>query len=751
MKKATKIPLLLLAILAVLLIIAQTTVSPITRHYLNTHGPELIGRRVAVDKLWINLFTASIEVKGITLYEKDGGEAFVACGEFATQIRLLPLLQKQFIVSRIAFDHLVTRLTQQGDTFNFDDIITRFSGDTATTASAEPSEWAVGIYNISLRNTQLTYNDLSMGSHWNMDHITLDIPGFYLSGQTTNAGLNLEFPDGGSLASSIGYDHAAGTYELSLALRDFTVAGLLPYFRQSLNISSLNGLLGADVRIKGQTASVLNSDLSGQTWLKGFSMTDVEKEQVVSIDSLTLAVEQLNLVQSRYLLNDLSLYGVRTRYALYADSTHSFSHLFPEEKVAETTAVADTSSVPFTFRLDRLSLRNGQVDITDHTPVTPFLYALSNIELDATQIDLANHCALTAKATLNNAGTARIRWTGSASDMSYHNLTIELRNVNMTHFSPYTLSIFGYPFTQGTLSFSGQNIIRDRKLQGTNHLDIFTPKVDKKNKDIKAEYNIPLRTGLYVLTDRSGRMKMDLPVAGDIDSPAFSYKHIIIKAIVNTLVKVTVSPIKSLASAMGLAADGMESIAFDPLRVDFTSEQYTQMATLNRILQEKPELRMTLTPRYNYDKALADESLAQLKLACYLAANPTKAALSLEMLEQESALSVDSRSPALNQFADSLLLAAGKPAGKEIAAKALALYSPTAADKLTERMQVRNTLMADHLKTSLGLPDSLFTIQAVAPDSLRSYRESNRYEVSLTIEGETNPTEAEAEVILREE
>ncbi len=741
MQKRIKIPVVILTVAAAIVIVVQLAISPIVKNYINHHGLELVGRRVVVEKLFLNLFTASIDLEGVTIYEADGEKPFLTCGEFATRLRLFPLLQKQFIISRISFDNLAARLIQQSNRFNFDDIVAHYSGDITATTTPKPSDWGIGIYNISLRNAELTYNDLSLGGHWAMDNITLDIPGFYLSGQTTNAGLQLDFPDGGSLASAIVYDHAGGTYDLTLSLRDFTISGLLPYFRQSLHISSLNGLLGGDIHIKGQTNSVLNSDLSGYTWLNRFTMIDNQERQVVAVDSITVAIEQVNLMQSRYLLNDLSIYGLVTHYELYADSTHSFNNLFPEETATAATAdadAADTTAAPMTFRLDHVALRNGKVALTDHTPYTPFRYDISNIEMDATQIDLANHCSLTAKATLNNAGTARIRWTGSPSDMSYHNLTLELRNVNMSHFTPYTVSMFGYPFTQGTLAFSGQNIIRNRKLEGTNHLDIHAPKVDKKKKDLKPEYNIPLRTGLYVLTDRSGRMQMDFPVKGDIDSPEFSYKHIIIKAIVNTLVKVTVSPVKSLATAMGMSSDQMDYIEFDPSRVDFTSEQYNKMTSLNRMMQEKPELRLSLTPYFNYDKALADEALAQLKLAYYLHNNPTKAAMSLEMLEQESALAVDSRSLQLNQFADSLLAAAGKPVERDLTAKAKDLYTQTAADKLTERMQARNLLMADHLKTSLGLPDTVFSVRTMPIDSLRSYKGGNRYLVSLTLEGETN-------------
>ena len=76
---------------------------------------------------------------------------------------------------------------------------------------------------------------------------------------------------------------------------------------------------------------------------------------------------------------------------------------------------------------------------------------------------------------------------------------------------------------------------------------MFEPKVDKKRREIKAEMNIPLKLGLYVLKDKKGHVKMDLPVRGSLDSPEFSYRKIVLKAIGNVLLKVVTAPFSFLS------------------------------------------------------------------------------------------------------------------------------------------------------------------------------------------------------------
>ena len=85
---------------------------------------------------------------------------------------------------------------------------------------------------------------------------------------------------------------------------------------------------------------------------------------------------------------------------------------------------------------------------------------------------------------------------GSLQNLDNHNLMVALSNINLKDFTPYCEHFTAYPLTGGNLTFRSQNIIADRFLNGTNHLDIFQCEVDKKRKDLEPEFKIPLKLGL---------------------------------------------------------------------------------------------------------------------------------------------------------------------------------------------------------------------------------------------------------------
>ncbi len=737
MKKQSKRLIVTLSVAVAIMAAIQIAVPPIAKHYISTHGEELVGRRVEIGALWINLFTTSITAKNVTIYEPDGCSPFVSCDNFRTRIRLFPMLAKRFIIQRISFEGAEFNIVQQGESFNFDDIVEHFAGDTTAPAQPVARSWDVGIYNIGLHRSDLVYKNITVGSRWELRHLRLDIPGFYLSSENTDMGLNLDFPEGGSLASNIVYDNMHNRYELALTLKDFSIEGLLPYLKESMDVSELRGWLSADLRIKGHTDNVMDFDVSGTGVLRGFNLRDGQSREVVSADSVTTRIAGVNPAAERYLLDELSIYGIRSHYELNADSTHNFSRLMKNEPSGVQPDAAGTAAVHRKIHIGHLTVLGGRFDFTDHTPVEKFHYSINNIGVSATDFDPDRHCSITAKATLNGTGSTTVRWMGNPSDEGNHNLTVELHNIDMAAFSPYTVSMFGYPFSGGTLSFTGQNVVRDGKLDGTNHIDIYSPRLDKKRKDVKPGYKIPLRTGIYVLTDRSGHMRLDVPVSGDIDSPQFSYGRIITGAIVNTLIKAVTSPAKYIAEMMGLGGDRIEYIEIDPLQSEFNSEQYAKLGQLGKIVREKPDLRLTFTGSFNFDQAAEREALLELKRTFYLRNDPANAGMELEMIQEESVSAIDSKSKPLAAYADSLLKASGKPVRGDIVAKSKALFREKAEQRLSERMLARNMLLYSHMAARLGLPDTAFVVRTLPLDSLRCYKGRNCYAVGLNLRGES--------------
>ena len=60
-----------------------------------------------------------------------------------------------------------------------------------------------------------------------------------------------------------------------------------------------------------------------------------------------------------------------------------------------------------------------------------------------------------------------------------------------------------------------------------------------------------MKLAVALLKDRDGKIELDIPVSGDLNDPKFSVGGIILKVIVNLLVKAATSPFALLSAVFG--------------------------------------------------------------------------------------------------------------------------------------------------------------------------------------------------------
>lgn len=58
-----------MSVLAVLIIALALTISPLAKNYIQKHSKELIGRKVVIKNLHLNIFTGRLEVDSLQMYE----------------------------------------------------------------------------------------------------------------------------------------------------------------------------------------------------------------------------------------------------------------------------------------------------------------------------------------------------------------------------------------------------------------------------------------------------------------------------------------------------------------------------------------------------------------------------------------------------------------------------------------------------------------------------------------------------------
>lgn len=771
MKRWVKITLIAAGTLLVLLLTAAIVAPHAAKRYIERHDRELLGRSIRMDRLRMNLFTGRLRIEGLAVGGAEDSTTFFRLDSFDMRMRLWPLLTRRIHVRHIRFVNPDVKVYQRGESFSFDDILERFAGDsTAAEPATEPAEpWEIGIYDISIRDGHIFYKDLALGATWGMNDISLRIPGIYFSGKKTDVGAVLNFAEGGSLATQVGYDIEKSEFDIGLRLEEFTLGGLLPYFRQSLDVTAVEGRLSADIRLKGDTRHLLALRTEGTAALADFALRDREQRAVVGIDTLGIRLAEGDLGRQIFRFDRVYASGFSTLFEITSEG-NNFAALLKSDAAAasgksgpemsETPAdepaagkpLPEASEMPATrpsaaaptLRIADLELTGGRITVRDRTLHRPFEYTVSDIRMHSRDFDPTHRNNLTIDARMQKTGSAKLRWEGAIDNIDNQNITLWLSNLDLRDFGPYCEHYTAYPLTHGNLTFRSQNVIRNRTLDGTNHLDMFEPKVDKKLKDFKPQMHLPLKLGLYVLRDKKGHVKMDLPVRGNLDSPEFSYRKIVLKAIGNVLLKVVTAPFSFLSGHK----DNLEYIAVDPEQYAFSSEQYASLDKIAAMLHEKPEMQVALTQRIDLRSALPEQAATALRLA-YAAhrrtADSTGRRPALSMLEYEKIRQAELRTPEIMAFADSLLTAQGiSPQGLSPQEKAMTLYREKALEQLRSLMEARDKALAEYMRTTHGLQAPALSLQPMDSADLVRYTGRDRYTIALGVEGETVEIGADA-------
>ena len=166
MRKLLKVAAIVMGIL-VLLVIA---LSIFVKSYLSSDrlkpiilpkAEAMTGRKVQLDEINVSLFSG-IVAKGLSVKERDGQKDFLKIGKFVLSYRLLPLLQKQLVISKIEIvSPSVSIRKEKGVNYNFSDIMERPSQEPRKPSAAEQKSLPVSVVadRLQIRNASVAFVD----------------------------------------------------------------------------------------------------------------------------------------------------------------------------------------------------------------------------------------------------------------------------------------------------------------------------------------------------------------------------------------------------------------------------------------------------------------------------------------------------------------------------------------------------------------------------------------------------------------
>ena len=495
MKRGLKIALWIIGILLGIIFIATLVAAPIAKSYINNHGEELVGRKVNIEGLKLNVYTGHVAVHGLSLYEDNGSDVFASFDTLDVKASLLKLLGHTVHLKHITLSGLKANLVQNGETFNFQSIIDHFASDsTEDDTDTTPSDWVLKFYNIRLSHAEVNYRDAKSGKQWHLPHIGLRVPGFVLGGEEqSEGGLRIGFDEGGRLSIDGGYDAQGGKYNLTATLEDFALKNIEPLTEGVLQPSHLGGSLHANLKAEGTISEILKSRIGGTVTLNNVSLQQKDAPSPVAhLARLDVKVNNINLDANSYDIASITLTGLDAHYEQWADHSTLDNILLPGEpesmnnpETPEKQASSTTSSTPLKLHVGQLAVKDCNLSYSDHTLPDPFLFPVTNLNIEANDLTLAGGNNAKLRATLPGGGHLMVKWNGDLNDWKQHqDLFLSIKGLDMRQLSPWAVAYTGQPIEDGIFGLTTRLTINNSQLDNQNKIDIYKARVGSRRKDV---------------------------------------------------------------------------------------------------------------------------------------------------------------------------------------------------------------------------------------------------------------------------
>ncbi|MCL4194732.1 MAG: DUF748 domain-containing protein [Thermoguttaceae bacterium] len=190
-------------------------------------------------------------------------------------------------------------------------------------------------------------------------------------------------------------------------------------------------------------------------------------------------------------------------------------------------------------------------------------------------------------------------------------LTITNANTQLTPLTGYLEKFGGYPLMKGRVSSSLHYHVEGNALQAENKIQVDQLTLGAHNNSPDAT-SLPLKLGVALLKDSNGRIELDVPVSGRLDDPQFSLGPIVLKILVNMVVKAAASPFKLLGALVGGGGDELSFVEFQPGSTNLVEGELAKLGKLTAALAKRPALSLEIEGAI--DPKIDRDALAKLKL-----------------------------------------------------------------------------------------------------------------------------------------
>jgi hypothetical protein len=518
---------------------------------------------------------------------------------------------------------------------------------------ASTNHWVATVQRVDVAGCALTLEDDAPERpvRLHLDDVALTARNLSnLPGTNLTAELSLRWNTNGAVKTTLAATLAPPAAQVQLSVNDLTLAPLDPYLTDYVNLfvrdSRLTVAASAELSLLPDGQPQVK--LQGDARLDDFHTVDgVQADELLRWDSVRLSQLTAQLHPPEISLARLEVLGLAARVAvetnqainvltaLRLDLTNSPAPTAPSTSAARKLslaelkreffgALADTATstnlgplgaLP-KLTLQQISISNAAVQFVDLSQPTAVRFAVSEVSGEIAGLSTTDlrrgDLALTGQ--VERGGKFQLQGAlNLLNPAEPTRLQLSVQDVNLTPASPYAGRFLGYELSRGSVGLEVKYDLTGRHLKGANliALDQFTLGRPVASPDA---VNLPIKLGLALLKDRSGRIELDVPIEGDLGDPEFRLGRVIWRVIGNLIVKAATSPFAALGALLGDDAAEASFVDFPPGSSVLPTNSISKLTALGKALYERPALELELEGGFSPTsdrEALARQKLVQ--------------------------------------------------------------------------------------------------------------------------------------------
>ena len=616
-KKKLKIALISITTITIIIMLVAPT---LIKNYIINNSTELAGRKIDISSLKYNYFTSTVKVYDFKMFEENGTDHFTTFDTLIIDLEPLKLIRDKIEIEHIYLRGLMVKTIMKESSFNFDDLIAFHNTVDTVGVKNEEVPFKFSISNIELKDANIYFDDQNVGkeTHINDFSFAISYVGWDQE-EKSKADVTFNFKNGGYFQTKLNINPVDGEFDAQVKISDLSLNPFYEYAAAYTDINDFDGVLNSQIEIKGNTNDAIKSIISGHVEVDDFKMIDTNNKLFLGAKKISTDLEAIDYNNSSYSIKNLDISEFYTFFQL--DSTsNNFFRIFKIEdeqlpststdtdnqlltETASDTISAELPDINYTIR--NLSVNNGVLDYTDNLTGQPFNYHLSQVKINSDSIsNTSQWLDIYATMILNDRGTLKADLGINPNNYYNSTLDISVENFLLPDLNIYTNYYMGHSLLNGDMYYISKSKISNGQIQSENKLLVKNASLENTKKGL---YSLPLKFAFFLLTDKNGDVKLDIPVRGDLNDPQVNVGKIVWQTFKNVIGKTVAAPVDFLVGLVGGDPKELKEMEFRFNDTIPSEKHYRQLNKLLDLEQKKEELKITMT--YYVDKTLQMEAI----------------------------------------------------------------------------------------------------------------------------------------------